>query len=120
VDYADIFNCKALLELSGENIGPAPEPSLGTHFFQDLLEGQIYPLSTHIGEDIFLAEFFESTTNHLPAWLPEYESVGSFLRLIRVDDYRPNHHLELIMEGDTGRALAFLKPNTPGLNDIGR
>ncbi len=43
VDYADIFNSKALVELSGEGIGPAPEPSLGTHFFQDLLEGQIFP-----------------------------------------------------------------------------
>ncbi len=63
VDYADIFNTKALVELSGDGIGLAPEPSLGTHFFQDLLEGQIFPLATHIGEDTFAKEFFESTPN---------------------------------------------------------
>ena len=120
VDYADIFNCKALVELSGENIGPAPEPSLGTHFFQDLLEGQIYPLSTHIGDDIFLTELFETTPNHLTTWLPQAEALTPYLRLIRVDDYKSNHHLELIMEGDTGRALAYLQINSPGLNDVGR
>jgi len=120
VDYADIFNCQALVELSGENIGPAPEPSLGTHFFQDLLEGQIYPLSTHIGEDIFLSELFESTPNHLTTWLPQAEALTPYLRLIRIDDYKPNHHLEMVMEGDTGCALAYLQINSPGLNDIGR
>lgn len=120
VDYADIFNCQALVELSGENIGPAPEPSLGTHFFQDLLEGQIYPLSTHIGEDIFLTELFETTPNHLTTWLPQAEALTPYLRLIRIDDYKPNHHLELVMEGDTGCALAYLQINSPGLNDVGR
>jgi len=43
IDYADIYNSKALIEVAGQGIGPAPEPSLGTHFFQDLLESQIYP-----------------------------------------------------------------------------
>ncbi len=119
VDYADIFNCKALVELSGENIGPAPEPSLGTHFFQDLLEGQISPLSTHIGEDIFLVEIFESTPNHIFDWLAEDKGLESRLRLIRVDDYKPDHHLELLMEADSGCALAFLRPDSPGLNDVG-
>ena len=119
VDYADIFNCKALVEVSGENIGPAPEPSLGTHFFQDLLEGQISPLSTHIGEDIFLVELFENTPNHLSDWLPKDKDLETRLRLIRVDDYMPDHHLELIMETESGHALAFLKQNAPGLNDIG-
>lgn len=120
VDYADIFNCQALVELSGENIGPEPEPSLGTHFFQDLLEGQIYPLSTHIGEDIFLTELFDTTPNHLTTWLPQAEALTPCLRLIRVDDYKSNHHLELVMEGDTGCALAYLQINSPGLNDVGR
>ena len=45
VDYGDIYNTRALVELAGPGIGPAPEPSLGTHFFQDLLEQQIYPLA---------------------------------------------------------------------------
>jgi len=38
VSYADIHNAGALVELSGKDVGLAPEPSLGTHFFQDLME----------------------------------------------------------------------------------
>ncbi|RUA18444.1 MAG: hypothetical protein DSY55_00135, partial [Clostridia bacterium] len=41
VGYADIYNARALVELAGFHIGPAPEPSFGTHFFQDLMEARI-------------------------------------------------------------------------------
>ncbi|MCJ7693841.1 MAG: PEP/pyruvate-binding domain-containing protein, partial [Anaerolineaceae bacterium] len=116
VDYADIFNCRALIELSGEGIGPAPEPSLGTHFFQDLLEGQIFPLSTHIGEDIFHETLFMSTENHLEDWIFADEQLKTSLRVIKVSDFKEDHHLEIVMEGDSGRALAFLALNRSGMN----
>ncbi len=109
VDYADIFNSKALVELSGEGIGPAPEPSLGTHFFQDLLEGQIFPLATYIGEDNFNRNFFYDTPNRLAEWIEVEPALFDRLRLIKVSDYKPNHHLELIMNGEEERALAFWK-----------
>jgi hypothetical protein len=50
VDYGDIYNTRSLVELAGQGIGPAPEPSLGTHFFQDLLEQQIYPLAIYLDD----------------------------------------------------------------------
>jgi hypothetical protein len=108
VDYADIFNCKALVELSGEGIGPAPEPSLGTHFFQDLLEGEIYPLATHVGEDNFNRAFFYDTPNRLAEWIEVEPPMFKYLRLISVNDYKENHVLEIVMRGEQGRALAFL------------
>lgn len=108
VDYADIFNSKALVELSGEGIGPAPEPSLGTHFFQDLLEGEIFPLATYIGEDRFNRDFFYETPSRLTDWIEVEDSQLDLLRLIKVSDYRPDHHLELVMNGQEERALAFL------------
>jgi len=115
LDYADIYNTKALVELSGTDIGIEPEPSLGTHFFQDLLEGEIFPLSTHIGEDIFNHDFFVNTSNHAGEWLHN-ENIES-LKLIRVGDFKPNFHIELIMDGDSGQALAFLVPNKQGVNE---
>lgn len=114
VDYADIFNTKALVELSGEGIGPAPEPSLGTHFFQDLLEGQIFPLATYIGEDDFNRDFFYETPNRLAEWINVEPSLFERLRLIKVSDYMPDHHLELIMNGIDGRAVAFLSKSPRG------
>ncbi len=109
VDYADIFNSKALVELSGAGIGPAPEPSLGTHFFQDLLEGEIFPLATHIGEDEFNRAFFYNTPNRVAEWIKVEPMMFKYLRLIAVNDFRENHHLEIVMRGDEGRALAFLR-----------
>jgi hypothetical protein len=114
VDYADIFNSKALVELSGEGIGPAPEPSLGTHFFQDLLEGQIFPLATYISKDDFNRDFFYKTPNRLAEWIETEASLFDRLRLIKVNDYMPGHHLELIMNGEAGKALAFLSKSPRG------
>ena len=114
VDYADIFNCKALVELSGQGIGPDPESSLGTHFFQDLLEGEIFPLATHVGEDDFNRDFFYNTPNRLAKWIEVDPILFDYLRLIRVSDFRENHHLEIVMRGDEGRALAFLSESSRG------
>jgi hypothetical protein len=116
VDYADIFNTRALIELSGEGIGPAPEPSLGTHFFQDLLEGQIFPLATYIGKDDFNRRFFYETPNRLAEWIKVEPALFENLRLIKVSDYLPNHHLEVMMNGEEGRALAFLSESPRGRN----
>lgn len=116
VDYSDIFNAKALVELSGEGIGPAPEPSLGTHFFQDLLEGQIFPLATYIGEDDFNRDFFYKTPNRLSEWINVDPPLFERLRLIKVSDYMEDHHMELIMNGEEGRAVAFVVKSPRGRN----
>src|SRR5690606_29336674 len=47
VSYADIYNARALVELSVGPEGMAPDPSYGTHFFQDLVESNIYSLAVH-------------------------------------------------------------------------
>jgi hypothetical protein len=116
VDYSDIFNSKALVELSGEGIGPAPEPSLGTHFFQDLLEGEIFPLATNIGQDSFNRDFFYETPNKLAEWIKVEPTMFKRLRLIKVSDYLENHHVELVMNGEEGRAMAFLAESPRGRN----
>jgi hypothetical protein len=116
VDYADIFNCKALVELSGAGIGLAPEPSLGTHFFQDLLEGEIFPLATYVGEDEFNRGFFYDTPNRLAEWIEVEAPLFNTLRLINVSDFKENHHLEIVMNGEEGRALAFLCETSCGRN----
>ena len=48
VTYADIFNTRALVELASNHGGYTSEPSYGTHFFQDLVETQIFPLAVYL------------------------------------------------------------------------
>ncbi len=111
VTYADIYNTSALVELSGQGVGAAPEPSYGTHFFQDLIESQIYPLAVHLDDTdaVFNRSFFYDSTNRLTTWLPELSTMQHLLKLIAVDDVAPGHIMELMMDSEAGRAVAFLK-----------
>jgi Pyruvate phosphate dikinase, AMP/ATP-binding domain len=113
VCYSDICNSGALVELSGKGVGLAPEPSLGTHFFQDLMEAQIYPLAVNLDEPdaIFQHGFFYETPNHLLDWANCDQSYCQVVRLIDVADYRPGHHLELAMDDEAGLAVAYLSPD---------
>jgi hypothetical protein len=111
IGYGDIYHTRALVELAGAGIGPAPEASFGTHFFQDLVESNIYPLAIYLLDDgvIFSRAFFYETPNHLKDFLPEEGSLSEVLRLIEVASYRSGRHLELVMDDEAGRAVAFLQ-----------
>jgi hypothetical protein len=113
VSYSDIFHARSLVELAGEAIGASPEPSFGTHFFQDLMEARIYPLAVFLDDDdtIFNRDFFYVTQNRVLDFISiENPRVLNALRLIAVNDYRPNHHMDLIMDGHQSRAVALLVP----------
>ena len=109
--YGDIYNTRALIELAGEGIGSAPEASFGTHFFQDLVESNIYPLAIYFNDEdvIFNDKFFYETPNSLEDFFPVSEDCSNCLRLIKITSYRPKHHLELVMDDEQGRTLAFLE-----------
>jgi hypothetical protein len=114
IGYSDIYNTSALVELSGKEVGSAaPEPSFGTHFFQDLVEARIYPLGIYLDdEDVqFNREFFYQMPNSLGAFLPDEMELQDCLRLIEVAGFRKNHHLDLVMDADSSRAVAYLVPD---------
>ena len=111
--YGDIYNASALVEVSGQDIGLAPEPSFGTHFFQDLLESNIYPLAVYLDDEevTFNREFFYQAQNQLGTFLPEAADLENYLRLIEVASFRPGTHLELVMDDEKSQAVAFLAPD---------
>ncbi len=51
IGYADIYRTRALVELTGRGIGLGPDASFGTHFFQDLVETNIYPLAIYFDDE---------------------------------------------------------------------
>ena len=110
IAYGDIYKSLALVELAGEGVGLPPEPSLGTHFFQDLLESQIYPLALHMDDPhtIFNDTFFNHSSNHSAEWIKANPTFLNCLRLIRVADYAPDSKLKIVMRSDLSRAVAFL------------
>ncbi|MCS7011628.1 MAG: PEP/pyruvate-binding domain-containing protein [Anaerolineales bacterium] len=113
IAYGDIYHTRALVELTGEGLAPDLEPSFGTHFFQDLMEAQIYPLAVTLGEEgvIFNQKFFYQTPNRLTDFLPSANAcLQGCLRLINVEDFRPNHRMTLIMNDELSEAIAFVQP----------
>ncbi|HEY57711.1 MAG TPA: hypothetical protein G4O04_04125 [Anaerolineae bacterium] len=121
VGYADIYNTRALVELAGASIGPAPEPSFGTHFFQDLMEANIYPLAVDLGDErtVFNRAFFYETPNRLADFLGETppDWLERTLRVIAVEDFRPQATLSLVMEGRKKHAVAFVLPDASAEGD---
>jgi hypothetical protein len=110
IGYSDIYNTRALVELTGEGIGLLPEPSFGTHFFQDLVEANIYPLAIYLDDTdvVFNRRFFYDTPNQLADFIPGEGPLADCLRVIDVRAFRPGYHLNLVMDDDQGRAAAFL------------
>ena len=113
INYSDIYNTRALIELSGKDIGSAPEPSLGTHFFQDLIEAQIYPLAIILDDpqSIFQPAFFYHSPNALADLIPADDILKERLRVIKVNRYRKNHSLRLIMNEEHSTAIGYLVAN---------
>jgi len=112
IAYGDIYKSHALVELAGEGCGLPPEPSLGTHFFQDLLESQIYPLALHMDDPrtYFNEAFFNGSPNRSGEFIQANPKFVNCLRLINVADYAPGKKIKILMRSDISRAVAFLVP----------
>jgi hypothetical protein len=75
------------------------------------MEADIYPLGVFLDDEdaIFKRELFYDTPNRLKEFISvDNPRVANALRLIAVSDYRPNHHLNLIMDAQKSYAVAFL------------
>ncbi len=109
VTYSDIYNSRALIEVAEDD--KAAEPSYGTHFFQDLVEAKIYPLALAL-DDVgieFNHGFFDDGTNRLDELLPEECRWLETVKVIDVSIETSGGLLQLIMDGEGGEAVAYIK-----------
>lgn len=109
IDYADIFNTSALVEVAGSLQGVSTEPSLGTHFFQDLMEGQIYPLGIRLGQDQIEQDRLDRAPNQLLEWIDAEPEIARVLRLSKAREMEPDGTLTLAMDDRSGKALCYFK-----------
>lgn len=110
VSYGDIFNARALIEVALPHGEHPPEASYGTHFFQDLIEADIYPVPIYPEERDahFDFAFFRSCHNALGDVLPAAQSFASVLRVIDLERDRPGARMEIVMNARQERAVGFL------------
>jgi hypothetical protein len=85
VSFAEISNIRVLCEVAFERGGFVPELSFGSHFFQDLVEADIFytaifPMSP---DTVYRPELLQSLENRLTRLLPE---AGNMEQIVRVYD----------------------------------
>lgn len=115
VTYADINNTAMLIEIAGGTTGYDPEPSFGTHFFQDLVEGSIPYLPLYPGAPgvVFNKAFLTSAANLLPVLLPEFAQLADVVRVIDVPAAAGGRFLEVRMNADAEQGVAILADPPP-------
>jgi len=111
VSYADIYNSRALIEMAIGSTGSGPEMAYGTHFFQDLVESQIYPLALFPEENgtFFNRDFFDNEENCLPDLLPQDAEMADLVKVIDVPAASGGRQLEIVMDADHDEALGYLR-----------
>jgi len=112
VTYADIYNTRVLIEIAYRDGGSVPELSYGTHFFQDLVEADIYPLSLFPDDASvrFEASFFDGAANRLADLLPADAAYAAYVKVIDVPAETRGRTLTIVMNADEDRAIGYLAP----------
>jgi len=110
VAYSDINNTAMLIEIARKQKNYVPELSLGTHFFQDLVESNIFylPLYPDDQGNFFNELFFTASENRLSELLPDYASFSDVVHVIDVPGCADGDVLHILMNGDEERAFAVL------------
>lgn len=110
VSYADISNTAALIEVARRKSGYVPEPSFGTHFFQDLVEANIRYLALYPDDNgiIFNDKFFRTAKNILNELIPEYSYLDNIIKVIDVPASKGGRALHIAMNADLSEALGYL------------
>ncbi len=106
VTYSDINNTAALIEVARKSGDYVPDLSFGTHFFQDLVEANIYYLPLYPDEkrNIFRDDFFEKSPNVLKQFAPEFKKLE---KVVKVIDVKPKV-FKLLMNAESNHALGIL------------
>ncbi len=109
VTYADIYNARALVEIALSRDDDTLEVSYGTHFFQDLVEANIYPLPLYpdAPDTSFNHAFFDDAPNILAELSPSDAQYTPFIKVIDVPTVTGGRYLELVMDGVQDETLAY-------------
>jgi pyruvate,water dikinase len=116
VTYSEINNTAALIEIARKKGNYSPDLSFGTHFFQDLVEGQIryLPLFPDDAGIVFNERFLNAAPNILPEVLPEHANLADVVRLIDVPQATDGYILRLLMNAELSEAAGILAKPTAG------
>lgn len=100
VSFAEICNVRVLVEVACKEEGYMPELSYGTHFFQDLVETQIFYVALFPGDDNveFNPQFLSEAPNLFGELLPEHSRWQEIIKVIDLDSIKQSLYLDLDLQ----------------------
>ncbi len=106
VSFSEINNVSVLCEIAYEGSNLMPELSFGTHFFQDLVETDIFYVALFPKQErfIFNETWLEGQANLLPGILPDK---AKYADVVMVCDIEPGR-LHIAADVVSQRAVCFL------------
>ena len=112
VTYADICHTTILVEIARQKGSYLPDVSFGTHFFNDLVESGInyLPLYPDDPNVVWNEAFLNDSANCLAEIAPDFADMENVVRVIRVPDVADGRFLQVIMDAEADKALAYLAP----------
>jgi predicted nucleotidyltransferase len=110
VTYSDINNTAMLIEIARQQKDYMPDPSFGTHFFQDLVEASIryLPLYPDDRGTVFNEQFLTTSPNMLANMLPDFANLAQVIRVIDIPAATGGQVLQVLMNEDEESAIASL------------
>lgn len=114
VSFAEINTVSVIVEMDTMHEGLIPDLSLGTHFFNDLVEmNMLYiGLFSRKKENVINKEFLTESTNHLLYFVQEDSSWSSAIRVIEA-----SHGQKMVLSADTinQKAVVYITEK-PGID----
>lgn len=110
VRFADINNVSVLCEIAEMHEGLIPDVSLGTHFFNDLVELDILYMAIYPGkgDNVINRDFLKNTDNHLMELLPEYSKWSDAVKVIDFSHTKHDNQIYLNVNAIEQRGLIYL------------
>jgi len=110
VTYSEINNTAILIEIARQKNDYVPELSFGTHFFQDLVEANIFylPLYPDDNDVEFNEAFFKNSSNVFSDFLPELKHLSKVIQVIDVKLNSNGSVLSVLMNAQENKAVAIL------------
>jgi hypothetical protein len=112
VSFAEIETASVICEVIGEGLETVPDVSLGTHFFNDLVESDMLYLAVHPGrgKDVLNREFLEERRNLLPDLLPDDAEWAAVVRVVDLPGSPDGRCLCLNADSFRQRAVCYEGP----------
>lgn len=111
VTWSDIRNTAMIIEIARKQGDYLPEPSFGTHFFQDLVEAAIRYLALYPDDPdvVFNEAFFADAENQLGALVPSRQALAEVVKVIHIPAVAAGKRLHVLLNAEKEKAAAVLR-----------